>query len=100
MKLLLNKVVEKDLFFFEIYKTGELAGKINDLKNCEFDILNDCFHIIRYSLKIFLLSYYLISSSLYLTIVFSILFVVGIISNKLTINFLLSKNVGQILTYK
>ena len=61
--------MEKDLFFFEIYKTGELAGKINDLKNCEFDILNDCFHIIRYSLKIFLLSYYLISSSLYLTIV-------------------------------
>ena len=98
MKLLLNKVAEKDLFFFEIYKTGELAGKINDLKDCEFDILNDCFHIIRYSLKIFLLSYYLISSSLYLTIVFSILFVVGIISNKLSFNFLLSKNVGQILT--
>ena len=91
MKLLLNKVVEKDLFFFEIYKTGELAGKINDLKNCEFDILNDCFHIIRYSLKIFLLSYYLISSSLYLTIVFSILLVVNIISNKLTIKFFFFK---------
>ena len=98
MKLLLNKVAEKDLFFFEIYKTGELAGKINDLKNCEFDILNDCFHIIRYSLKIFLLSYYLISSSLYLTIVFSILLVVGIISNKLTIKFFFSKKVPQILT--
>ena len=98
IKLLLNKVVEKDLFFFEIYKTGELAGKINDLKNCEFDILNDCFHIIRYSLKIFLLSYYLISSSLYLTIVFSILLVVGIISNKLSISFFFSKNVPQILT--
>ena len=97
-KPLLNKVVEKDLFFFEIYKTGELAGKINDLKNCEFDILNDCFHIIRYSLKIFLLSYYLISSSLYLTIVFSILLVVGIISNKLSISFFFSKNVPQILT--
>ena len=91
MKLLLNKVVEKDLFFFEIYKTGELAGKINDLKNCEFDILNDCFHIIRYSLKIFLLSYYLISSSLYLSIVFSILLVVNIISNKLTIKFFFFK---------
>ena len=98
MKLLLNKVVEKDLFFFEIYKTGELAGKINDLGGCEFDILNDCFHIIRYSLKIFLLSYYLISSSLYLTIVFSILLVVGIISNKLTIKFFFSKKVPQILT--
>ena len=95
---LLNKVVEKDLFFFEIYKTGELAGKINDLKNCEFDILNDCFHIIRYSLKIFLLSYYLISSSLYLTIVFSILLVVGVVSDKLSIKFFFSKNVSQILT--
>lgn len=96
-KLLLNKVVEKDLFFFEIYKTGELAGKINDLKNCEFDILNDCFHIIRYSLKIFLLSYYLISSSLYLTIVFSILLVVGIISNKLSIKFFFSKKCPKYL---
>ena len=74
IQLLLDKVVEKDLFFFEIYKTGELSGKINDLKNCEFDILNNCFYIIRYSLKIFLISYYLISSSLYLTVVFSILF--------------------------
>ena len=98
MKLLLNKVVEKDLFFFEIYKTGELAGKINDLKNCEFDILNDCFHIIRYSLKIFLLSYYLISSSLYLTIVFSVSLVVGVVSDKLSIKFFFSKKVPQILT--
>ena len=98
IKLLLNKVAEKDLFFFEIYKTGELAGKINDLEGCEFNILNDCFHIIRYSLKIFLLSYYLISSSLYLTIVFSILLVVGIISNKLSIKFFYSKKVPQILT--
>ena len=98
MKLLLNKVAEKDLFFFEIYKTGELTGKINDLKNCEFDILNDCFHIIRYSLKIFLLSYYLISSSLYLTIVFSILLVVGVVSDKLSIKFFFSKNVPKILS--
>ena len=97
-KLLLNKVVEKDLFFFEIYKTGELAGKINDLKNCKFDILNDCFHIIRYSLKIFLLSYYLISSSLYLTMVFSVLLVVGVVSYKLSIKFFFSKKVPQILT--
>ena len=44
-QLLLDKVVEKDLFFFEIYKTGELAGKINDLKNCEFDTSNNCFYI-------------------------------------------------------
>ena len=33
--LLLNKIVEKDLFFFEIYKTGELAGKVKDLEGCE-----------------------------------------------------------------
>ena len=72
-QLLLNKIVEKDIFFFEIYKTGELAGKVNDLKNAQLDILNDVFQIIRYSLKIFLISYYLISSSLFLSVVFSIL---------------------------
>ena len=50
MKLLLNKVVEKNLFFFEIYKTGELAGKINGLKNCEFDILNEFIKNISFKL--------------------------------------------------
>ena len=33
--LLLNKIVEKDLFFFEIYKTGELAGKVKGFEGCE-----------------------------------------------------------------
>ena len=95
-QLLLDKVVEKDLFFFEIYKTGELAGKINDLKNCEFDTSNNCFYIIQYSLKIFLISYYLISSSLYLTVVFSILFFVHVMSYKLTNYFISTKNITQL----
>ena len=91
-QLLLNKIVEKDIFFFEIYKTGELAGKVNDLRNCQLDILNDCFQIIRYLLKIFLISYYLISSSLLLSVVFSILFLINNLSNNLPNYFLKSNN--------
>ena len=80
--LLLNKIVEKDLFFFEIYKTGELVGKINDLKHGELDILEVLFDIIRYSFKIFIISYYLINSSFYLTAIFFILFILSNIANK------------------
>ena len=84
--LLLNKIVEKDLFFFEIYKTGELAGKVKDLEGCELDILEVFFDIFRNSLKIVVISYYLINSSFYLSLVFSILFIISYISNKYLAN--------------
>ena len=71
-KLLLNKIVEKDLFFFELYKTGELIGKIDDLDDCDLDILNDCLQIISSSFQILLIGYYLISTSLYLSIILAI----------------------------
>ena len=92
-QLLLDKIVEKDVFFFEIYKTGELAGKVNELRNAQLDILDDVFLIIRYSLKIFLISYYLISSSLFLSLVFSILFLINSLSNYLNNYFYNSSNI-------
>ena len=95
-QLLLNKIVEKDIFFFEIYKTGELAGKVNDLKNAQLDILDDVFRIIRYSLKIFLISYYLISSSLFLSVVFFILFLLIHLSNYLNNYFYNLNNIIKI----
>ena len=60
--LLLNKIVENDLFFFEIYESGELEGKIKDLGNCELEILKDFFDIIRNLFKILKINYYLINS--------------------------------------
>ena len=82
-QLLLDKIVEKDIFFFEVYKTGELSGRVNDLKYCELDILNDCFQIVRHLLQIFLISYYLLSSSFYLSLIFSILFLISSLSDYL-----------------
>ena len=82
-QILLDKIVEKDIFFFEVYKTGELSGRVNDLKYCELDILNDCFQIVRHLLQIFLISYYLLSSSFYLSLIFSILFLISSLSDYL-----------------
>ena len=95
-QLLLDKIVEKDVFFFEIYKTGELAGKVNELRNAQLDILDDVFLIIRYSLKIFLISYYLISSSLFLSVVFFILFLLNHLSNYLNNYFYNLNNIIKI----
>ena len=86
--LLLNKIVENDLFFFDIYKTGELTGKIKDLENCELDILEVFFDIFRNSFKIIVISYYLINSSFYLSLVFFILFIFSYIANKYLNNIL------------
>ena len=79
--LLLNKIVENDLFFFEIYESGELEGKIKDLGNCELEILKDFFDIIRNLFKILKINYYLINSLFFLTLVFSILFIFSNIYN-------------------
>ena len=85
-KILLNKIVEKDLYFFEIYKTGELIGKIKDLENCDLDILSDFLQIIRYLFQIFIISYYLISTSFYLSVVLAIIFFLSKISKYYLMN--------------
>ena len=77
---LLNKIIEKDIYFFEIYKTGELIGKINDLENRELNLLDDFVSLIINSFKIFYIIYYLISTSFYLSVVFIILLSLDIIS--------------------
>ena len=77
----MNKIVENDLFFFEIYESGELEGKIKDLGNCELEILKDFFDIIRNLFKILKINYYLINSLFFLTLVFSILFIFSNICN-------------------
>ena len=86
-KLLLNKIVEKDIYFFEIYKTGELIGKLRDLENCQLNILEDFFQIICYLLKIFIMGYYLITTSLYLTLVFVVMFSLSTVSGKILTKF-------------
>ena len=81
---LLNKIIEKDIYFFEIYKTGELIGKINDLENRELNLLDDFVSLIINSFKIFYIIYYLISTSFYLSVVFIILLSLDIISYFIT----------------
>ena len=85
-KILLNKIVEKDLHFFEIYKTGELIGKIKDLDNCNLDILSDILQIIRYLFQLFIIGYYLISTSFYLSLVLAIIFFLSTMSRYLLMN--------------
>ena len=81
---LLNKIIEKDIYFFEIYKTGELIGKINDLENRELNLLDDFISLFINSFKIIYIIYYLISTSFYLSAVFAILFSLDIISYFIT----------------
>ena len=97
---LLNNIIEKDIYFFEIYKTGELIGKINDLENCELNILDDFLVIFIHSITIIYIIYFLITTSLYLSLVFSILFSLDIISYYITSYFTLPEESVNIISKK
>ena len=99
-KELLNNIIEKDAYFFEIYKTGELIGKINDLENCELNILDDFLVIFIHSITIIYIIYFLITTSLYLSLVFSILFSLDIISYYITSYFTLPEERTNIISEK
>ena len=99
-KELLNNIIEKDAYFFEIYKTGELIGKINDLENCELNILEDFLVILIHSVSIIYIIYFLITTSLYLSLVFSILFSLDIISYYMTSYFTLPEERTNIISEK
>ena len=99
-KELLNNIIEKDAYFFEIYKTGELIGKINDLENCELNILDDFLVIFMHSITIIYIIYFLITTSLYLSLVFSILFSLDIISYYITSYFTLPEESVNIILKK
>ena len=99
-KELLNNIIEKDAYFFEIYKTGELIGKINDLENCELNILDDFLVIFIHSITIIYIIYFLITTSLYLSLVFSILFSLDIISYYITSYFTLPEESVNIISKK
>ena len=60
---------------------------MRDLENCQLNILEDFFQIIRYLLKIFIMGYYLITTSLYLTLVFVVMFSLSTVSGKILTKF-------------
>ena len=97
-KELLDKIIEKDIQFFDVYKTGELIGKINDLENRELNLLDDYIIIYLNIFKIFYMAYYLITTSFYLSIVFSILFSLDILSEYICSYFIQSEKSAIIIS--
>ena len=77
--ILIEKIMEKDIVFFDIFKTGELLNKI---EYCENHIQNDfifrTFSLIQSISKLILMAYYLYRASSSLMIVFATIFFVQI----------------------
>ena len=77
--ILIEKIMEKDIVFFDIFKTGELLNKI---EYCENHIQNDfifkTFSLIQSISKLILMAYYLYKASSSLMIVFTTIFFVQI----------------------
>ena len=77
--ILIEKIMEKDIVFFDIFKTGELLNKI---EYCENHIQNDfifkTFSLIQSISKLILMAYYLYRASSSLMIVFTTIFFVQI----------------------
>ena len=77
--LLIENIIEKDISFFDIFKSGELIKKINDYEdNIEEDFITKTLTIIQKIFKLFLISNYLYKTSFNLTIVLIFVFFVNI----------------------
>ena len=95
--ILIEKILEKDIVFFDIFKTGELLNKI---EYCENHIQNDfvfkTFSLIQSICKLALMAYYLYRASPSLMIVFTTIFFVQlgtdyILDNNTTFNYSFEK---------
>jgi len=77
--ILIEKIMEKDIVFFDIFKTGELLNKI---EYCDDHIQNDfifkTFSLIQSISKLILMVYYLYKASPNLMIVFATIFFIQI----------------------
>ena len=84
--LLIENIMDKDITFFEIYKTGEIINKIyNTFLDTEYFF--KFITVFQYFCKMILMAYYLYTSSPKLTMVFSTLFLIQLGLNYL-FNFL------------
>ena len=73
--ILLKKIVEKDISFFDIFKTGELISKIEYCENnIQEDFIFKSLSVLQNIFKLFLMIYYLYKSSIDLTMVFTTIF--------------------------
>ena len=62
--LLINKIVEKDIEFFDIFKTGELINKIDYCdNNIQLDFIFKFFSLLQNACKLILMIIYLFKSS-------------------------------------
>jgi ABC-type multidrug transport system fused ATPase/permease subunit len=96
--LLLENILNKDITFFEIYKTGEIINKIYNTF-LDTDYFFKFFTIFQYFCKMILMSYYLYTSSPKLTMVFVTLFLIQLGLNYLFKFFSSPPNSKELLKY-
>ena len=96
--LLLENILNKDITFFEIYKTGEIINKIYNTF-LDTDYFFKFLTVFQYFFKMLLMSYYLYNSSQKLTMVFTTLFLIQIGLNNLFQLFSNSPNSKELLKY-
>lgn len=97
--LLLENILDKDISFFETYKTGEIINKIyNTFLDTEYFF--KFITVFQYCCKLLIMSYYLYNSSPKLTMVFTTLFLIQLGLNYLFSNLSRFPNSKKLLEYK
>ena len=96
--LLLENILEKDISFFEIYKTGEIYSRICNTF-LDTTLFFKLFTILQYLLKMFLMSVYLYRTSPKLTILFSTTFLLKLGFNYTFKSVLNSENSKELQKY-
>ena len=78
--ILIEKIIEKDISFFDVYKTGELVNKIKECEeNVEEDFIFTTLSLFQKCTKLISMAYYLFRSSFKLTKIFCFIFIIQLI---------------------
>ena len=74
--LLLERIVKKDISFFDLFKTGELIDKLGECEeSIQEDFIFKTISLLQHIFKLILMSYYLCISSFRLSMIFLIVFI-------------------------
>ena len=78
--ILFEKIIEKDISFFDVYKTGELVNKIKECEeNVNEDFIFTTLSHIQKIIKLISMAFYLFKSSFELTLIFCVIFAIQLV---------------------
>ena len=94
----MERIVKKDISFFDLFKTGELIDKLGECEeSIQEDFIFKTISLFQHIFKLILMSYYLYISSFRLSMIFLIVFICKAFTDYLSVKFSIFSNFEELM---